>query len=86
MWEQIFEDAQRHQEQRMSRSKVRVKQGNCIQGKVTGVKYAFTINAQTIFDQELNRKDSAFTVSTVETFVSDTKVEVWDVRKKYYIF
>ena len=44
--------------------------------KVTGVKYAFTINAPTIFDQELNRKDSAFTVSTVETFVSDTKVEV----------
>ena len=53
---------------------------------MTGVKYAFTINAPTIFDQELNRKDSAFTVSTVETFVSDTKVEVWDVRKKYFIF
>ena len=49
-------------------------------------KYAFPIYAPTIFDQELNRKDSAFTVSTVETFVSDTKVEVWDVRKKYFIF
>ena len=53
---------------------------------MTGVKYAFTINAPTIFDQELNRKDSAFTVSTVETFVSDTKVEVWDVRKNILYF